>query len=146
MQPKNSKYTYLLILTWIIYLWMKRFGSTISNKLLNAHTPFRANISTLSKCRILLRNHSVRASSIHSAHGLRTPREEITFTAWPKIHSHSQIFRYGRNIFCLPHRANFQISLIYAFICPIHVVTFTLISNLATDYTLQMFTGKRQIN
>ena len=41
-------------------------------------------------------------------HGLRTPREEITFTARPKIHSHSQIFRYGRSIFCLPHRPNFS--------------------------------------
>ena len=39
-------------------------------------------------------------------HGLRTPREEIAFTARPKIHSHSQIFRYGRSIFCLPHRPN----------------------------------------
>ena len=36
-------------------------------------------------------------------HGLRTPREEIAFTtAWPKIQSQSQIFRYGRRIFCLP--------------------------------------------
>ena len=35
-------------------------------------------------------------------HGLRTPREEIAFTARPKIHS--QIFTYGRSIFCLPHR------------------------------------------
>ena len=26
-------------------------------------------------------------------HGLRTPREEIAFTAWPKIHCHSQIFK-----------------------------------------------------
>ena len=32
-------------------------------------------------------------------HGLRTLREEIAFTARPKIHSHSQIFRYGRSIF-----------------------------------------------
>ena len=39
-------------------------------------------------------------------HGLRTPREEIAFTARPKIHSHSQIFRYGWRIFCLPHRPN----------------------------------------
>ena len=43
-----------------------------------------------------------------SKHGLRTPREEIAFTARPKIHSHSQIFRYGRSIFCLPHRPNFS--------------------------------------
>ena len=41
-------------------------------------------------------------------HGLRTPREEIAFTAWPKIHSHSQIFRYGGSIFCLPHRPIFS--------------------------------------
>ena len=44
---------------------------------------------------------------LHFIHGLRTPREEITFTARPKIHSHSQIFRYGGSIFCLPHRPNF---------------------------------------
>ena len=41
-------------------------------------------------------------------HGLRTPREEIAYTERPKIHSHSQIFRYGRSIFCLPHRPNFS--------------------------------------
>ena len=35
------------------------------------------------------------------------PDEEIAFTACPKIHSHSQIFRYSRNIFCLPHQPNF---------------------------------------
>ena len=41
-------------------------------------------------------------------YGLRTPREEIAFTARPKIQSQSQIFRYGGNIFCLPHRPNFS--------------------------------------
>ena len=41
-------------------------------------------------------------------HGLRTPREQIAFPARPKIHSHSQIFRYGGSIFCLPHRPNFS--------------------------------------
>ena len=41
-------------------------------------------------------------------HGLRTPREEIVFIARPKMHSHSQIFRYGRSIFCLPHQPNFS--------------------------------------
>ena len=41
-------------------------------------------------------------------HGLRTPSEEIAFNARPKIHSHSQIFRYGRSIFCLPHRPKFS--------------------------------------
>ena len=37
------------------------------------------------------------------ANGLRTPREEIAFTARPKIPSQSQIFRCSRSIFCLPH-------------------------------------------
>ena len=32
-------------------------------------------------------------------HGLWKPGEEFTFTTGPKIHSHSQIFRYGRSIF-----------------------------------------------
>ena len=41
-------------------------------------------------------------------HRLRTPREEIAFTARPKIQSQPQIFRYGRSIFCLPHRPNFS--------------------------------------
>ena len=53
-------------------------------------------------------NNFVSFASILSKHGLRTPREKIPFTAQPKIHSHSQIFRYGRSIFCLPHRPNFS--------------------------------------
>ena len=44
------------------------------------------------------------------SHGLRTPREEIAFTAMPKIQSQSQTFRYGRSIFCLSHRTNFPDS------------------------------------
>ena len=48
-------------------------------------------------------------SVVHN-HGLRTPGEEIAFTARPKIKSQSQIFRYGLSI-----SPNFQISLIYAF-------------------------------
>ena len=39
---------------------------------------------------------------------LRTPSEEIAFTARPKIKSQSQIFSYGRSIFCLPHRPKFS--------------------------------------
>ena len=38
--------------------------------------------------------------------GIRTPREEIAFTARPKFQS--QIFRYVGSIFCLPHRPNFS--------------------------------------
>ena len=41
-------------------------------------------------------------------HGLRTSREEIAFAARLKIYSHSQIFRYGRSIFCLPDRPGFS--------------------------------------
>ena len=43
-----------------------------------------------------------------NTHGLRTPREEIAFTTRPKIQSQSQIFRYGRSIFCLPYWPNFS--------------------------------------
>ena len=40
--------------------------------------------------------------------GLQTTREEIAFTARPKIQSQSQIFRSGRSILCLPHQPNFS--------------------------------------
>ena len=46
--------------------------------------------------------------NVHTIHGLRTPRQEIAFTAQPKIQSQSQIFRYGRSLFCLPHQPNFS--------------------------------------
>ena len=39
---------------------------------------------------------------------IRFPTEEKAFTARPKIHSHSQIFRYGHSILCLQHRPNFS--------------------------------------
>ena len=45
-------------------------------------------------------------STLREHHGLWTPREEIAFTARPKIPS--QIFGYGRSIFCLPHRLKFS--------------------------------------
>jgi hypothetical protein len=46
---------------------------------------------------------------LHSPlHGLRTSREEIAFSARPKIQSQSQIYRYDRSIFCPPHRPNFS--------------------------------------
>jgi hypothetical protein len=48
-------------------------------------------------------------------HGLRTPGEEIAFTARPEIKSQSQIYRYGRSIFCLPHRP--KISVFLFFLC-----------------------------
>ena len=52
--------------------------------------------------------HTYLVTIYTTAHGLRTPREEISFTARPKIHFHSQIFMYGRNIFCLSHRPSFS--------------------------------------
>ena len=51
---------------------------------------------------------SLRLSSIHFRHGLRTPREDISFTVRPKIQTQSQIFRYEGSIFCLPHRPKFS--------------------------------------
>jgi len=44
----------------------------------------------------------------HFNHGLLTPGEDITLTARPKIHSHSQIFSYSQGIFCLPHQPKFS--------------------------------------
>ena len=40
----------------------------------------------------------------------RTVRKSpsLQCTAQPKINSHSQIFRYGRSIFCQPHRPKFS--------------------------------------
>jgi hypothetical protein len=60
-------------------------------------------------CYLIVDAHIENVSSpVGNSHGLRTPREEIAFTARPRIHSHSQIFRYGGSIFCLPHRPNFS--------------------------------------
>ena len=42
-------------------------------------------------------------------HELRTPGEEIAFTARPKIKAQSQIFRYGRSIFCLPYQPKISV-------------------------------------
>ena len=64
--------------------------------------------------------------SLHTRN-YRPPSEEIIFTARPKINSHSQIFRYGRRIFCLPHRPKFSdifdlclhwVSVVHVFIWP----------------------------
>ena len=49
--------------------------------------------------------HSLNFANVHkvkcSKHGLRTPREEIAFTARPKIHSHSQTFRFKHIFVCI---------------------------------------------
>ena len=67
-------------------------------------------------------------------HGLRTPREEIAFTARPKIKSQSQIFRYGRSIFCLPHRPNFSD---FFDLC-LHWVSIVRDSNHRNSYSLRV--------
>ena len=52
------------------------------------------------------------------------PDEENAFTAKPKINSHSQIFRHGRRIFCLPHQPKFSDLFDYAYIgCPQFVIS-----------------------
>ena len=56
--------------------------------------------------------------SCYLIHGLRTPGEEIAFTARP-IHSHTQIFRYSEAYFVCHIGPNFQNSLIDASGCPL---------------------------
>ena len=55
-----------------------------------------------------LNYHKIKVTPNDLYHGLQTPWEEMALTERPKIHSHSQIFRYGQRIFCLPHRPNFS--------------------------------------
>ena len=52
-------------------------------------------------------------------HGLRTPGEEITFTARPKFTPTPRFFGTAEAYFVCHIGPNFQVSLIYAFIgCP----------------------------
>ena len=79
-------------------------------------------------------------------HGLQIPGEEIDFTAWPKIKSQSQSFRYCRSIFCLPHRP--KISDFFLFMplldvrspCPV-MYHCDLRVKVFNWHTLQMFAG-----
>ena len=99
------------------YARLRELTSVITQR--SAHATLRSTRTTLIPahpvhfaCLHLATNPLTRPLSKiawHSCdHGLQTPREEIAFTARPKIHSHSQIFRYGRSIFCLPHRLKFS--------------------------------------
>ena len=65
-------------------------------------------------------------------HGLRTPGEEIAFTARPKIQSQSQIFRYGGSIFYLPHWPKFS----DIFDLCLHWMSVVRDVNLDSDYTV----------
>ena len=56
-------------------------------------------------------------------HGLRTPGEEITFTARPKFTPTPRFFGTAEAYFVCHISPNFQVSLIYAFIgCPYFVI------------------------
>ena len=56
---------------------------------------------------------------IRFGHGLRTPREEIAFTARPKFNPNPKFLGTAKAYFVCHISPNFQISLIYAFIgCP----------------------------
>ena len=69
------------------------FSHTFWNKLASTNKCFQIGNQVLGGCYQLC--------SLKS----RTTKEEIVFTARPKIQSQSQI--YGRSIFCLPHWPNF---------------------------------------
>ena len=63
------------------------------------------SLSKLADCSVIP-NFDLQPTPWYTDYG--RPGEEIAFTARPKIKSQSQIFRYGRSIFCLPHRPNFS--------------------------------------
>ena len=90
--------TIMINILWLCWFWAKIQSNFVSSPWKLDNPPY----------------HTILASTEYGG-----PERKLVFTARPKIHFHSQIFRYGRSIFCLPHRPNFQISLIYAFIgCP----------------------------
>jgi hypothetical protein len=77
-------------------------------------------------------------------HGLWTPREKTAFTARPEIQSQSQIFRYGRSIFCLPNWPNFSdvfdlclhwVSVVRAYHC----------SNIIIEFRFSLFFSQKHI-
>ena len=91
--PTRSNFGFLLILSLSLFKYHKIFGS--KDKTLLESLYFLIHMSTGFLWHVF-------------CHGLRTPGEEIAFTARTKIQSHSQIFRYGRSIFCLPHWPKFS--------------------------------------
>ena len=75
-------------------------------------------------------------------HGLRTPGEEIAFTARRKIKSQPQIYRYGRSIFCLPHRPKISgfFDLCLHWVSVVRVMTNTGFSELLVYFFLLLDT------
>jgi hypothetical protein len=78
-----------------------KLSELIANKF-----PCRTIIRTLTRALVCA---AVQCMMFYSRyHGLRTTGKEIAFTTRPKVNSHSQIFKYGRSIFCLPHQPKFS--------------------------------------
>ena len=75
---------------------------------MNKNSGWTKNWQNVSLCRAAGKHLVWMYIRNESYHGLRTPGEEIVFTARTKINSHSQIFRCGRSIFCLLHRPKFS--------------------------------------
>ena len=66
------------------------------------------------------------ASRIPIYHVLRTPGEEIAFTARPNIKSQSQIYSYGQSVFCPPYQPEFSgfFDLCLHWVSVVHVLTY----------------------
>ena len=101
------------------YLWLKRLCSTLEDvKKVEKHFSFsfvnlfilflKERIHSIKQPFLVKRYKKENIQFLIFTHGLRTPGEEIAFTARPKIQSQSQIFRYDQSIFCLPHRPTFS--------------------------------------
>ena len=72
------------------------------------YDPHYGNKNDMALWQLCHLNHLLTLALEELDHGLWTPGQEIAFTERPKIHSHSQIFRYGRSIFCLPDLPEFS--------------------------------------
>ena len=124
MNYSEAQSTYIDFCPCNFLIWLSVFlvGSTRNHKrfIFNVNFVFRKlSIHKLrsSFCRIWITGNPDQLKGclkffisnwISSYQGLRTPGEEIAFTARPNINSQSQIFRYGQSIFCLPHRPKFS--------------------------------------
>ena len=127
-KPKSSLRNWVNKQSWLFWYWNKFTLGLIHISFKCKTFLFVKNFVKLLKTRILwnfskFQNRNRKTSCLYDLsdlhHGLQMPGEEISFTAWLKNKSQSQIFRYGQSIFCLTHFPKFQISLIYAFIgCP----------------------------
>ena len=77
----------MINILWLCWFWAKIQSNFVSSPWKLDNPPY----------------HTILASTEYGG-----PERKLVFTARPKIHFHSQIFRYGRSIFCLPHLPNFS--------------------------------------